>query len=99
MDFDFKDVEGQDVEGPGFKDPDLEGPGFDGPDAFKMLFASSAEEEIVTALIAALDTLVVAALGRGEVVSEPMIAWTISSVGTPLMEDWDLGCDVRVFTL
>lgn len=44
----------------------------------------------VTAPIAVLDTVVEAALDRGEVVSDPMISWTISSVGSLLMEDWDL---------
>ena len=70
--------------------PDAEGTGFEGPGSVRVLFASSEEEEIVTALIAVLDTLVEAALDRDEVVSEPMISWTISSVGTLLMEDWDL---------
>ena len=84
------DVQGPDVEGPDVEGPDVEGPGLEGPGSVRVLFASSEEEEIVTLLIAALDTLVEAALDRGEVVSEPMISWTISSVGTLLMEDWDL---------
>ena len=59
----------------------------------------------VTAPIAVLDTVVEAALDRGEVVSDPMISWTISSVGSLLMEDWDLSLslairyDVRDFLL
>ena len=50
----------------------------------------------VTAPIAVLDTVVEAALDRCEVVSDPMISWTISSVGSLLMEDWDLSLSLSI---